>query len=503
MKFTFPLSVLLAAIPQPRFLVEDEADDHETLTKFFNDNFKEEVEVTPTLLARMVEVVEREFVVEMIYDTCKDNAELYVAFVAVMPMEMWENHSKDLLPTEVNRLFIGSIFEHAAFKLLWTYRDQDAYFIEQKLADVMASCSRIGECGYLEYAKQLKDEKLRNELCFLADPNEYVSHAPQVLLEPKYRATPNALEFVTAAKLESIGDIDWPHHLLESVIRFGRRALYYITPDTTPKVYDKVSSYLTAWFEGDDYTVKIGDCIAIRDGSRDMLLALLSLNSGAIIDTEEFDTLFGNIDTNLYLKAQDKLQRNSTSGAFGTGGEITDLLGDAEQRSGGSQYINYTINPTFTDTVPKLAEGVYVSMLNSRIEPLLNELGGKEVVELTPDELNDTKAKAVMVKYTNPGTLSELKDLRTLMHYAKRKLHPRVVFVPESWNIESLAALENVHLIYERRRDQSLTITSRYSPSFRNRRGNAGRGMYEHLALRAIAIRSEPKAEPRFQSRHC
>lgn len=490
MNFTFPRATLIKAIPTMRFQLVDEIDQSETLKDFFMENYGEEVEITNSLLAKLCEVVDREYVFEMIQGSDETDRELCAAFLIVMPYEMFTHGGREVCPFGSLRYStVGGVIDNPIFKMMWEHRELDHYNMEEKLADILAQTIFNNSEGVEQIALSFKTPMLRNELCFMCDPNKYVEHLPTLAVMPRYDGTMRALEHLTSKALETVSNEPYPAAMMDAITNNAMTVLYFLNEEDTPNAYHQMKDHLASFFVDNKYTVVVDGRTAIRCGYRNKLIALLTLNKGEIIDSEQFDTKFAHIDHNLYLKASDKYRRNATCGAFGTGGRARDVLGDAKKRAGQRIEIPYTINPQFTGVVPKLAEGIYASNLTEDREPLLKQLTPEDTVEVTPAELETTDAKHVIVKYTNDNTLAMLKDKRTLANYAKRHLHHRVVLVPGEFHAEGLTMLDNVYLVYERQRDDMLTISSQQSGFFGSRRDRGGRRRETTMCLNAVAYR--------------
>ncbi|AQT28056.1 hypothetical protein pVa21_115 [Vibrio phage pVa-21] len=491
MNFTFPRATLIKAIPTMRFQLDDEADQSATLKDFFMSNYGEEIEITNSLLAKLCEIVDREYVFEMIQGSDETDQSLCAAFLIVMPYEMFTHGGREVCPFGSLRYStIGGVVDNPIFKMMWEHRELDHYNMEEKLADILAQTVFNNSEGVEQIALSFKTPMLRNELCFMCDPNKYVEHLPTLAVMPRYDSTMRALEHLTSKALESVSNEPYPAAMMDAILNNAMTAIYFLNQDTTPLAYRQVKDYLISCFEDGNYTVDIDGRTAIRCGHRNKLIAFITLNKGEVIDSTYFDTMFAHIDRDLYLKASDKFRRNARSGAFGTAGRVRDVLGDAKKRMGQRIEIPYAVNPQFTGAVPKLAEGIYVSNLREDSEPLLKQLVPDDVVEVTPAELETTDAKYVIVKHTNEHTLTMLKDKRVLANYAKRHLHHRVVLVPAEFSAEGLVMLDNVHLVYERQRDYMLTISSQFSLAFGNRRDRGGRRRSETaICLNAVAYR--------------
>lgn len=488
MNFTFPRATLIKAIPTMRFQLDDEVDQSETLKDFFMKNYGEEVEITNSLLAKLCEVVEREYVFEMIQGSDETDRELCAAFLIVMPYEMFTHGGREVCPFGSLRYStVGGVIDNPIFKLMWEHRDLDQYNMEDKLADILAQTVFNNSEGVEELVLSFKTPLLRSELCFMCDPNKYVEYLPTLSAMNRYDGTLSVLECLTSKALESISHEPYPMAMMDAITNNAMSALYFLNEEDTPHAYRRIKEHLDSIFVDNKYTVVVDGRTAIRCGYRNKLIAFLTLNKGEVIDTPYFDTMFAHIDRNLYLKASDKFRRNATSGAYGTGGRVRDVLADAKKRTGERIEIPFTLNPQFTEVVPKLENGIYVSVLENYSEPLLNQLVQDDLVEITPDKLESTDAKHVIVKYTNEDTLAVLKDKRALADYAMRENHQRVVLVPAKFSAGSLGKLDNVHTVYENPRDGAVTISERFTPMF-GRRGRGGRREVT-VCLNAVAYK--------------
>lgn len=504
MNFTFPRDTFIEAIPTAHFQLKDEDVQSHIVNTYIVENYDEEVEITNSLISKLCELVDREYIVEMIQNSGNVDYSLCAAFLIVMPYEMFNSDGRAVCPFGSLRYNVGgSVTDDPIFKTMWNHRELDQYNMEDKLADILAQ-NIFNHRGMPieQLALSFKTPMLRNELCFMCDPNKYIEHLPTLAVTSRYDGTMRVLEHLTSKALETVSNEPYPEEMMEVIINDAMSVLYFLNEEDTPKAYRQIKDYLIPFFDDNKYTVVVDGRTAIRCGYRNKLIAFITLNKGEIIDSEYFDTKFAHIDHNLYLKASDKFRRNSTFGAYGTGGRGRgrDILPEAAKRKEQSIEIPYVVNPQVTRAVPKLAEGIYVSSLTEDREPLLKQLVPEDVVEVTPDELDTTDAKYVIVKYTNDSTLAILKDKRTLATYAKRNLHHRVVLVPAVFNADKLAMLDNVSLVYECQRDTTLTISSQYSQVFGRRHDRSGRNRETTTCLNAVAYQLDlEKKDVRFE----